>query len=639
VKHFIIIACILLNSLLVLSNEPLKKDSIIYPIRIINFDNSFRTDTTAIDTNISKLHILNLNIFNDISYTYLTRSGYPVISNNIKTRLGLNDYFFPANYLYPYIQDEKATIFYSTKRFYSSLTYKFAGAINNKEEFLQVIHTRGLSDHTNIGLHYNLFSNNSKNDLQQTNDHSLNVFFRNSGKKYLSYYQLYYNSFSFSETGGVSADSLIEYNSDIINSKVNLKNTSSKFIRFGFNSNHELKINQLFNNIIDTVNDVEKDYGSIIYKISLETNKKSYYEKDSNVSFYNKHYYSKNDLLNDSIILDKLTNKILLNSPQLIKYLPNLRLSATNVIYNSFHGRVTDTVYFNNAVNKQWQSYDQTWITTDVSQKIGKFWLNFVWDTYILGYGLGDQSLRAIARLYADSAKTMSLEIIAGSDFRKPSFLLNSIYSNHYIWNKGDSLNRVKKQELSGLLSLNNLNTSVSASYYIYSDMVYFTSSGVSQTHENLHIFNLTAKNKVYFWKFSTENVFTYQEFNEKYFHLPKVIFYNSTEFQHTFKFSTGGRLYSKLGVDFKYQTKYKPDTYIPALGVFALSNESDNLIYWAGNYPVVDVHLSFKVKNVSFYIKYSHLNSFYSVRAFNAAHYYMLPATLSYGINWLFYD
>jgi hypothetical protein len=652
VKNLYFILIIFLLPLSIRSEEKLKKDSLFSPIRIIYIDNSFRADTFSIDTGISKLHMLNPYMSNDISYTYLTRSAYPFQSNYLKTRLSLNDYFFPTNSFSTFIQDENTSYFYDTKRPFSSLTYKIAGSINDKEEFLEVIHTRGLSKTSNLGLHYNLFSNNSKNDNQRANDHSLNMFFRNSGKVYLCYYQLYYNSFTYNETGGLDSDSMVVYGSDyFVGLPKELKNANSKFLRFGINTFHEIKLGELFQNEDDSVESKTKDLGSLVYKFSIETNKKSYFEDNPNDSFYY-HYYSKYKLLNDSIVLDKMTNKLLLNSPQLSKYLPNLRLSATNIMYNSFHGRVTDTVFFKDSVNRQWDTYSQNFITADFTQKLNKFIFNISGDSYLLGYGIGDYSLKASTTLYADSAKTMFLTLKAISELKKPSFLLNNIYSNHFIWNKGDSLLRIKKQELSGLLSIEKINTSISASYFLYSNMVYFTSDTLSkgkkimhilnlrQADENLHIISFTLKNKINLWKFSTENIVTYQEFNENYFHLPKIIYYNSTEFQHTFRFSTGGKLYSKLGVDFRYQTRYKPDTYVPSLGVFALTDENEKDIYWTGDYPLIDIHLTFKVKNVSFFIKYAHLNAGYTgTHSFSAAHYPILPATLSYGINWLFYD
>lgn len=639
-KLLLQIFILLLIPALAFPAEPLKKDSLPPKIRVVKFNNSFRTDTFNVDTSIEKIHMLNPYMYDDLSYTYLTRSGYPFLSNNIKTRIELDDYFFPLNYFSTFIQDSRSTYFYDTKRAFSSLTYKFSGEASSKEEFVEVIHTRGLSDHTNMGLHYNLFSNTSRVDNQQTNDHCLNFYVRNSGKVYLNYFQLYYNSFSFSENGGIVADSAVDYtNADRLNGfNTNLTNASSKIVRFGLNTTHELKFGQSQSDN-DTIDLPKKDYGSVVYMFSLETNKKTYFENDSNIEFYSR-YYSKSHLLNDSLILDKMTNKILLNSPLLVKYLPNLRVSATNVIYNSFHGRVIDTIVYSGAKNKSWQSYSQTWITSDFNQTLNKFLLNITWDSYVLGYGLGDQLFKISTTFFADSAMAMSITGVAKSELRKPSFLTSSIFSNHYIWNKGDSLNRSKKQELTGILSIDRLNTNIIASYILYSDMVYFTNLGIAQTHENLNIFDFTVRNKLKIGKFSTENIVTYQKFDKTYFHLPELIFYNSTEFQHTFRFSTGGKLYAKLGVDFKYQTKYKPDTYLPSLGVFGLTEESDNTVFLAGNHLVSDVHLTFKVKNVSFYIKYSHFNAKYAgISTFNAAHYPMLPAILSYGINWLFYD
>ena len=95
------------------------------------------------------------------------------------------------------------------------------------------------------------------------------------------------------------------------------------------------------------------------------------------------------------------------------------------------------------------------------------------------------------------------------------------------------------------------------------------------------------------------------------------------------------------MGCDFTYVSSYKPDAYMPATGVFYLQQTSNkSTIVETGSYPQIDLHLTLKVKTVSFFFKYTHANAGYSGhRQFTALHYPMLPAVFSYGINWLFYD
>jgi hypothetical protein len=217
--------------------------------------------------------------------------------------------------------------------------------------------------------------------------------------------------------------------------------------------------------------------------------------------------------------------------------------------------------------------------------------------------------------------------------------MLSSIFLNHYLWNKGDSLNKEFVQHLGGEIFLNPLQLTIGTNYYLVKNYVYFKGNEIEQSSkwQQIIAFNLVQHFR---WRgFTLSSKIGYQLFDENYFHLPHLTLFETAAFDHTFVFSTGGRLYTRLGIDFKYYSRYFPDTYLPPLGVFTLSDINDSSITPAGNYPIFNVHLTFKVKNVSFYIKYGHLNAWWNTRSFSAAHYPLLPATLSYGINWNFYD
>jgi hypothetical protein len=179
---------------------------------------------------------------------------------------------------------------------------------------------------------------------------------------------------------------------------------------------------------------------------------------------------------------------------------------------------------------------------------------------------------------------------------------------------------------------------SASADYIVLGNYVYFNSNAMpEQNKNNIYIMAYSLKSRFEFWKFGTENDVIWQLANTDSIHVPPLIFYNSTDFQNVFHFFTGGKLYTKIGFDVYYQNSYKPDAYMPATGVYYLQ---DN--FSTGNKNIqVDFHITMKIKSVSFYFKYSHANAGYfnDLRQFTATRYPMLPATFSYGINWLFYD
>jgi len=628
-------------------NRQTKKDSIPYPIRKITLDNSYRTDTMPIDTSIIKLHIINPAYKNEHSSIFLTRLGYPVMYNNICTRVLNNDLFFPGNLFAPYIQDAKDNFFYDTRAQFSSLTYKNEGAQSNNEEYLQVLHTQNISKKTNIGLFYNLYSAYSKYNIQQATDHALDIFFRYSGNNYLTYNLFYLNSYTTQENGGITFDSAVNYKTGIYDGmEVSLKQASSNFKRIGFNSIHELRLNSIFERENDTSNLTNKDFGSIIYNFNLESSKRTYTDALDPTSKFYHNFYNGTDTANDSIVLNKITNKILLNSPNLSKYLPNLRFSLTDELYYTRIGIPKDSMLYKNnwLVNENPKnSYQSVSFTLDLSQKFRQIWWNFVWDSYFLGQFLGDQSLRLTANTFLNKTKTIECILKASQELKTPGFFYNNYFSNHFIWM--NDFGKENIQTFSATALTKKPYFSLSAKYISIKNYTYFGYDSLpAQFNSTMFIYAFRFDNSIDLWKFYIENSIIYQTNHSDYIHVPKLIFYNSTSFNHTIHFFTGGKLYFRLGFDVYYQTEYWPDAYNPAVGAFYLQNKEKS-----GNYPQVDFHLTVKIKTVSFFFKFAHANAnlsyapnnagYSGYSSFTAFHYPMLHNVFSLGINWLFYN
>jgi hypothetical protein len=588
------------------------------------------------DSSLTLLPYLNPFMPDNFSFTYCTHSGNPFISNLLSDRISNDNLFLPAIAFQPILQNYRNSNFYYDSKFpFTSVTYKFQGVTQSKEEYLEALFARRLSKVSSMGFTYRLFSNKADNDFQHANDHSFYLYLKSNKKNYFQISQFYFNSFEYQENGGITSDNLINYSSsDFYGTQVNLNNANSKFHQWGLYSTHRIR---LLPGVSDSLRSSHLSGGSVSYRFSYESNKKLYTETDPNVDFY-RHYYSKNGSLSDSLMLSQITNRIQLDAPQLSRYLPDLKASLSYAYYESFHGGNSDTLLFNSR-NKAWQSYNQSWFTADADYHISIFDANISWKSFLLGYGKGDQQLEAFVRLNNLMDSLSYVHFYLSTQIKTPSFFYNSIFLNHYIWNKGDSLNKQKIQEVSGEIYLNALNTKVKGSYFLLKDYISFYNNFPYQTSDWINAYILSIDNLIHLGGFSLKNKVVYQNFDKQYFHLPKLIFSHTAEYAHTFHFSTGGRLFAKLGVDFKYTTRYTPDSYSPPLGIFSLSPESDSSIHYAGDYPAFSAHLTFKVKNVSFYIKYAHFNAWWNTRTFVAAHYPMLPATISYGINWMFYD
>ncbi|MBQ6069032.1 MAG: hypothetical protein IJK84_05970 [Bacteroidales bacterium] len=96
-----------------------------------------------------------------------------------------------------------------------------------------------------------------------------------------------------------------------------------------------------------------------------------------------------------------------------------------------------------------------------------------------------------------------------------------------------------------------------------------------------------------------------------------------------------GRVLHTQIGVDLRYHTLFKADTYDPTLGVFFRQNDTD-----VGNYLWADFFVNLQIKRASIYAKAGHLNSYLEQQA-----HCIIPGYpskqfgLYFGLTWKFFD
>lgn len=650
-KRFLLLCLLLMISLVSIFSQKAvaKRDTIKPPIKKIVFDQAYRADTLSIDTNMYRLHILNPAFIESPWFSYLTRSAYPVEWLQFNKRDEVHDLFYPSWFLQPYITLGNNNYFYQTKRQFSNLHYKTSGDDGKNEEQLFVLHTQNISAKSNLGLLYNMNSSilslGGPSKIENASDNALDVFYRYSGKTYRGYFRFYLNSIKLNETGGIVNDNDLNYGTQdaIYGLSRRLKMPQSKYKKTGFLMTHELNINKSYvvenqdTSIKDSLVTKRKTFGSIMYVFNIETNKRTYIERQRESLFY-KNFYSSSGVSNDSITLNKLSNRISLRSPFIVKYLPDMNIALTNDLYEARFG--VDSIFIASGqyslIKQNSGTFHQTYVSANAKQAFGYIDWDFSWNSYLLGYGVGDQQINVTANLYANKAKTIALQLNAQSNLKTPSFMLMRNFSNHFNYNFYNNFKREKRQELSSTLRLGGKALELTGSYLLLNDFVYFDTLAIPRQAESMNLFTGEISSGLKFWKIYTINKAVWQEHDaQRYVHVPRWMLYHSMNLQHTFHFrSTGGRLFTQLGYDVTYTSSFKAANYMPATGVFFLQDGVE-----IGNYAKIDVHLSMKVKTVSFFVKLSHVNSAYTIRQFTALHYPMMPLLFSYGVNWLFYD
>ena len=93
--------------------------------------------------------------------------------------------------------------------------------------------------------------------------------------------------------------------------------------------------------------------------------------------------------------------------------------------------------------------------------------------------------------------------------------------------------------------------------------------------------------------------------------------------------------LHTQVGIDLRYHTLFKADTYDPTLGVFYRQNDTE-----VGNYIWADLFVNLQIKRASIYAKVGHLNSYLEQQS-----HCIIPGYPSkqfgfyFGLTWKFFD
>ena len=86
--------------------------------------------------------------------------------------------------------------------------------------------------------------------------------------------------------------------------------------------------------------------------------------------------------------------------------------------------------------------------------------------------------------------------------------------------------------------------------------------------------------------------------------------------------------------ITINYFTEYYADAYMPALRTFYLQNEIK-----VGNFPYIDLCVTFKIKRANIFVQYTNMYSLTgNNRYFTTPHYPMRDSRFCLGVNWRLY-
>ncbi|MFV0215766.1 putative porin [Empedobacter falsenii] len=245
---------------------------------------------------------------------------------------------------------------------------------------------------------------------------------------------------------------------------------------------------------------------------------------------------------------------------------------------------------------------------------VGK--VDFDWNEKLKLYGnveyLQSDNYKSVYNVDAvlDITPIEGYTLSAGAVIQSKIPSVNAIYNQSFFadFNYANKFETENVQNLFAKLKLDKVNTTVEASLYNLDNKVYLDSDLVyKQLNDNINYFKIKGENHLRFGKINLVSTAQFQKVtkNENIMPLPDFLIRETLYWQ--------GELFNKnaqlqAGINATYFTKYNGLRYIPILNEFAIQDPTN--IQEIGGYPILDVFINFKVRNMRFYIRGEHINA-----------------------------
>lgn len=641
------------------------------PVPVLNswrLENNFsEIKSTKVDTSLENFQFFYPNYQYSVSNSYLGNLGTASLSNIVSDRIFKDDVFFINSFL-PYFQTAENTQYYNTRKQFSRLTYTFENLRSSREETFEAFHTQNLSPKLNIGLRYHNISARGQYRYQKVKQNSFRLFGNYTGQKYRVHSSFNLNYARNHESGGI----IDSYFHDSINTgSIEIPTVFDGSGPPKYDSDAENKLRYLdmlvsqrlkLFTLASKTDTTEIKKGRNIaepiltYVFRLSRSSKRYTDSDPvSPGLYDEFYFNTLST-NDSVLNLRISN--------------TLQLEFKTTFRRKFQAGIYGLVGYDFERYRFYSEWDTTYIPgsdtlltpiiedsgdtlkgTDMTEQFTNTFVSagiygnfrnriraqFSGTLYLAGQKSGQTEIKgSINTDITLFKKEYQIDVEGIIENKMPGYLLETYYSNHYMWNQ--ELKSQNGFRLSSVLRSPSKNFELRGNYYVLRNFVYFNEQAKPQNYEYiLNYFSIEATKTFKLWKFYSLNKIIYQVTeNKSVLPLPDLVIYNSTYFDHTFRFKlTDGTLQAIFGLDIYYNTSFNGYEYSPALGVFYVQN-NENI----GNYPLMDLFLNIKLKRTRFFVKLQHFNSsWFEQNYYSTLHYPYNRNAIKFGLSWVFYD
>lgn len=568
--------------------------------------------------------------------TYQTLSNSGMANKNMSFSYPINLGFnTEVNSFSSYIMNGDNITFPIIYQPFTDITYMMG---DKKEQHLEVLFCREFLPRFFITLNYDLdFSPGAyKRSKMQNSFFNTNLRYYTKDERYGISGYYYNNKIDVQENGGIKYDSIFINNLETDRSviDVNLSNASNLIKVSGF------AIDQYFNILSQNVEISEDssyrkrkiDIGRINYHFEYQQNRSIYEDKQPLSSFY-KMYDPILDSTKtfDSIYFHNIKNVIYWNTLGYKKYDQDIPFYLTFGLEHdyTYHSGYTDFITkerFNKNTYNSLSANAGIIINLFRSTRIsgsGQLITN--------GYHAGDFFISGQWKQYIGTKNKNFGSILFDININRQSedWFEEYYYSNNFRWD-----NNFKPSQsllLKASYELKSFNIGIEQT--TINDYIYFNYDAKPSQHDGtINIWSLYSTFNLKLNRFEFIGFASLQSTdNDDIIHIPS--FHGKIKLGYTLPIVKNISSVQP-SIVINYFTEYYADAYMPALRTFYLQNEVK-----VGNYPYIDLCVTFKIKRANIFVQYTNMYSLTSDnRYFTTPHYPMRDSRFCLGVNWRLY-
>ncbi len=588
-------------------------------------------DSIALDTAVDNFQNYHPVFVNSLTASYLGNYGLPAIDNDFFNRNHDVGFLFSQSREFYMLTPAKLQ-YYNTHTPYSRLDFSQSEKrVSKNETRFNVFHSQNVNPYLNFTFRINLAKSAGQYLKQDSKNNFITLYSSYTGQNLHLYSGFISNSAMNSENGGLANEKDIFNGADAELLNVNLSASKSLFKSTYYFVNGEYRFGKMIRTEKDSVPTLFRPILGIVFNSQYERHRQEFIdEEDAGNTFFENTYFGDN-YIKDSIRFNRLSNVF-----QLKQYENSQRkYSFGKRAYIGFDLDKTlspgaDTTIFTSDVN----NYTNVYAGGGIFRETGNFW-NWKFDGKIVfaGAKAGETDLRGIIkkpfRVANDS--TAALVISGNISNTAADYFQNKFYSNHYRWSNNFKMQQ--RMNVNGSIISQTHKLKLSANYALINNYIFNNREGIpEQTGKELLVLSALADKDFALKNFHFHIRALWQQVSdENYIHLPDFSAFVSVYY----KFVISKVLFTQIGADTRYNTKYYADAYSPSTGLFYLQSEKKY-----GNYPYIDIYANLRLKRTRAFFKLSNIGTnFLDGEYFTSPGYPMPRSTFRFGLSWLFYD